>query len=777
MAEWYRPAVINRTGSRRARHPQLACITALVLLLASGLSGCGDDGEGQSQAPIVVDGEPIRFQPAASAVTAFGDIPWPSDLYRTASGVRADIPGLEKIAAMPGRLSIGLGALDAFGRSTGALFFLDAAVDPQSLPHDWQAANRADASAFLIDIDPTSATRGRRYPAYAKYLPSLGCVSLIPVPGIVLPPGVRHAAVVTIGARATNGRPLTADDDLQRIAALAPGARSTDAERLYGAALDQLVATHAVAGRHEVAGLAVFTTSRRAFEMPELRDRLHQQPQPQLILDAAAAAPYSVAVFGSASHPSLDEWLGTPTKDENGFEWPGGDNPGGIAHDQIGVIASGAFVAPSFLDRNSKHFERNPGDGAYVLADANARIPVTLVIPKAPPPANGYPVVIHGHGLSNHRGSMLGVANELARAGFAMIGIDDVLHGSRQGLRDVRNNYAGTYQGPDGIPDSVGLPILFFGGFSDFLAMRDNFRQTVLDQTSLVRLIQSPQLDLSSLAAATGGTTPKLDPQRIFWSGGSLGGIMGAMTIAVEPEIRAAALQVPGAGFIQFITTSSAELAPLVSTLASAALGLQGSEPLDEFHPAALLLGAITEAGDPLAYAPHVLRDPLLAQRTPPDVLVTYAVDDEVLPNIATHALVRALGLGLAAPNLFEIPGVPTVTAPVAGNLASHHTGAAVQYLPANHGLGYARYDTRQFYPDLPSSGPERFPRLPRKFTFEQPVREHLAQLVTFFESVAQGEPGRIEVTSPPRVDYDNDGVSDADELAAGTDPYAPESH
>src|SRR5262249_50686669 len=175
------------------------------------------------------------------------------------------------------------------------------------------------------------------------------------------------------------------------------------------------------------------------------------------------------------------------------------------------------------------HFERSSSNDEIALADPDAKIPVTLVIPKRPAPPNGYPVVIHGHGLSNDRGSMLGVANELARAGFAMIGIDDVLHGSRQGIKDEKNNYPGIYQGPDGIPDSFQFPTAFLGNFSDFVAIRDNFRETVLDQTSLVRLIQSTRLDLTSLAAAAGGTTPALDPQHIYWSGGSLGGIMGSM--------------------------------------------------------------------------------------------------------------------------------------------------------------------------------------------------------------------------------------------------------
>lgn len=745
-------------------HKRRYMATVLSVVATLVVAACGDGGGG--------GGEAVPFRPAVGGATAFGEIPWPSDLYIGDDGHIGDVPGLGRVASHADSIANGLRQLGGFGRSTGALFFVESEIDPETLPRTWEAAIAADAGVFIVDIDESSPAFGTRSPTFAKYLPTLHCIAVIPVPGIVLPPGVRHAAVLTRRVQSVDGVPLVADVELERIATSRQ--RTTGVERLYGDALDELVATGAVKRADDVASLAVFTTSRHVFELPALRQELQEQPEPRLILDPVEAAPYTVAVFGVGVEPSLDDWLGIPEKDENGDEWPGGDNTGGLAHDQIAAVVSGAFVAPSYLNRGTRHFNRDPDSGAIVLFDAEAKVPVTLVIPKRPAPAAGYPVVIHGHGLSNHRGSMLGVANELARAGFAMVGIDDVLHGTRLGsTKDQGNTFPGDYSGPDGIPDTTPFPIAFFAGFADFIAMGDNFRQSVLDQASLVRLLRAA--DLAPLTAATGGVTPRLDATRIYWSGGSLGGIMGAMTIAVEPEIDAAALQVPGAGFLQLITTSSAELSPLVAGLAKTTLGVQGDEIIDEFHPVALLLAAVTEVGDPLSYAPHVLRDPLLLARTPPDILVTYAAYDEVLPNIATVALIRALGLPLATPSLFDLPGIANVAAPVSGNLASGGTAAAVQYLPANHGLGYGRFDTRKFLPGPPVDGALR-PRLPGEIRFEQPIREHLAQLVTFFETAADGRPGRIEVTVPPRADYDGDGVLDADERDRGTDPYDPQS-
>lgn len=753
--------------SRRRRWNAIPlCIISIAFVLAFG-AGCGSDGPSHAADAGVV----VPFFPDASPL-GFDDVPWPSDLHRGTDGFVVPPPGLERLVARPERLHRELVALDGFGRSTGALFFVDQALDPATLPTTWEEATAADAGVLLVDVDPQSTRFGERYPALAKYLPGFGCVSVIPVPGVVLPPGVRHAAVLTRQVRTAEGRPLVAAPELKRILDLPRRQRTLAAEQLYGDAGESLV-TRRVVGRNEIAALAVFTTSDRVLEMAALRDRLHREPAPQLLIGSDAAAPYTSAIFAHAGTPSLGDWLGTPERDDRGRDWPGGDNPGGMPHDAIGVVASGTFIAPSFLRRGGG-FAVDSGSGAAHLTEPDAKVPVTIVLPREPPPPAGYPVVVHGHGLSNHRGSMFGVANELARAGFAMVGIDDVLHGARQGIVDVMNNYPGPYQGPDGIPDGVGFPITFFAGFGDFVAIRDNFRQTVLDHVSLVRLIQNPELDLSLLATEE-VVSPHLDPDRIYWSGGSLGGIVGTMVLAVEPEIRAGALQVPGASFLQLITTQSAELAPLVATLTRVLFSIDDIEAIDPFHPVATLLASVTEPGDPIAYAPHVIDDPIVSGRAPADVLVTYALHDEVLPNVATEALIRALGLELAEPRLVDVPGVRTVVSPVQGNLPSGRTGAAVQYAPANHGLGYGRFDLRRFLPSEGVDGADR-PRLAREFRFEMALREHLDQKVGFFLSLAAGGPGRIEVTAPPVADYDGDGVLDDDEVRAGTDPHDPES-
>ena len=86
-----------------------------------------------------------------------------------------------------------------------------------------------------------------------------------------------------------------------------------------------------------------------------------------------------------------------------------------------------------------------------------------------------------------------------------------------------------------------------------------------------------------------------------------------------------------------------------------------------------------------------------------------------------------------------------------------------MQYAPANHGLGYVRWDTREFMPGVPVDGETRFPLLPASFQIEMPIREHARQLAQFFASANAGK-AVVEVTAPPRADFDGDGALDSED-------------
>ncbi|HEV8323738.1 MAG TPA: hypothetical protein VG389_19120 [Myxococcota bacterium] len=748
--------------------------------------------------------EVILFRPPADGTPPpWGDVPWPSDLYVDSDGTLVDeIPGLDRVVrANEASLNGAFAPLHGFGRSTAIYFLVSGGqLETDTLPASPYETLGSQAAVFIANVDPASPRFGEQVPALVRWQPSIGpgpgAIAVLPHPGSLLDRGTRYAVVVTPFVTYIPCQPYLPDAALAAILALPAAERTTPAEILYGDAFDALVATGNVFGPEYVSAMAVFTTMSATEDMVAIATAVADPavyPDPQFQDDPAAIAPYKPFLAGAAgTSPTLDEWFGLPEDDPaTGLDAPGEDNPGGIPHDAIGAVLTGAFETVTFLGANG-HVVPDDGSGPPE-PQGTWLVPVTFIFPNTPPPAGGWPVIVHGHGLGNSRKGALGLANELCRAGFVVAAIDFVYHGTRDGIDDVTSTFGGTYAGPDGYADAQGNNFNFFAYFNDGVAMRDNFRQTIADNLALVRLLKSPALDLSDAAPALGGVVPLLDATNLFWTGGSLGGIMGTMVGAYAPELRAVELTVPGGGFVHLLASNSAGFQGLIGGVLMVIFGSVGTEPFDSFHPVANLIETGFEPGDPLVHAEHLFRDPLPlgagGAAVAHSVLVSYALDDETLPNRATDALMGAMGLPVANPSLVGADGYGVMLAaedtPLSGNVAAPAgatpaavTAAAIQHSPATHGLAYLRWDGRAFLPGAPfddGSG-ERFPMAPMAVTIDMDIAGVQQEIVHFFTTALGGATPEIDVYAPPVADWDDDGVPDADELVAGTDPYDPTS-
>jgi len=303
----------------------------------------------------------------------------------------------------------------------------------------------------------------------------------------------------------------------------------------------------------------------------------------------------------------------------------------------VGRIAIGSFRSPQL-------FGSTP---------TTAEIGFNVILPDAtkPKPAAGYPVVIFGHGFGDSRfGGPTAVAPALNRAGFAVIAIDAVGHGygplstaiftDRSGKqtsvpalgRSVDLNGDGTIEANEGCAIETPVPI----------GLRDCFRQTVVDLMQLARVVRDG--------------LPELDASHIYYGGQSLGAMYGTMFTAVEPTVRAAALNVGGATGVEVarwspayrdLTTESLRThePPLLNKGATydedyvlpgqpvhvvtvpGAIEIQNAFELSEW------LGI---PGDPIAFAPE------LARRR---VLIQIARADRTMPNPASTLWIRAARL------------------------------------------------------------------------------------------------------------------------------------
>ena len=131
-------------------------------------------------------------------------------------------------------------------------------------------------------------------------------------------------------------------------------------------------------------------------------------------------------------------------------------------NDPAGISSFWRGAGGSFLTR----FNSVP------IATSIQPIPVLMSVPNVnsgqTEPAAGWPVAIFVHGITRNRGDMLAIADSMAAAGYAVIAIDQPMHGitdENNGFRttiertfdiDLVNNATGA-PGPDGLIDSLSL--------------------------------------------------------------------------------------------------------------------------------------------------------------------------------------------------------------------------------------------------------------------------------------------------------------------------------
>ena len=218
-------------------------------------------------------------------------------------------------------------------------------------------------------------------------------------------------------------------------------------------------------------------------------------------------------------------------------------------------IAFGSYRSPSFLDQGQTIAAIGTAEPLDIPATIN-QIQFHALVPAREKPAAGYPVVITGHGFTDNR--FVGpsaLAGSLAGQGFAVVAINAVGHGYGPDTKLVLLDKSGNTTEVDGggrgidfngdgtIEAQEGCLVLTTEATA---GLGDCLRQTVVDLMQLVRAIRAG-VDLD------GDGQTDLDPDRIYYAGISLGAIYGTMFSAVEPDVRAAVLNVGGGSVVDIV--------------------------------------------------------------------------------------------------------------------------------------------------------------------------------------------------------------------------------
>ncbi len=591
----------------RLRSPALL----LTLLTLSALSGCRDRDEPE---PFV---ERSTRVPHDAPGREFWTAPLPSALRLAEDGTMA----LHRFPAPRNALTEAWlrtaqdRSRDGWGLTNGVFFPIGGAIDPGTLPPTAEASLSHESSVYLVDIDPSSPERGRRFPLDVSFRADKGLtrpgnlLALMPVFGFVRRPGTLYAAVVTGRVKDANGEPLGRSEAFH---AAFTGAEGLDPAQARAAEfLQPLRAWLKDEGLDpsEVIAATVFRT-------------LDPNAALSRLVTLAESLPAPVVQGGWEAAEDFDDFR----------------------------VYRGTWRVP-----NVQAGDR-PGHGAILWGDDGAPVQngwqqarLILSVPKRPMPAEGFPLMmyLHGSGGEAYEGIDRGPSNQdgppprpaaapgtgpaayLAKRGIGLLGFDFPLHGTRKTP-----------------PDTSGLEFYsLFGRLEDPYNIRqtlDNMTVAVMEVTYLTRLIGSIEV---------GDTGARFNPARLSAMGHSMGSTLGIIAAGVDPRVQGWVFSGSGGMLVEVAhsATYPVHLKPYVELL----LGMPEGQTLTRDDPLLHVFQNLWDHVEPVARARHVAQEPL-GERGPRPFLMTAGVTDGYFHPLAQQAVAVALGGTVIGPTVEE---------------------------------------------------------------------------------------------------------------------------
>lgn len=307
--------------------------------------------------------------------------------------------------------------------------------------------------------------------------------------------------------------------------------------------------------------------------------------------------------------------------------------PEGLWREVRGSVRLPHFLWPRPGDDDADNGWFQLDDGGLPLVNGDAEAFFTLAVPMSlqGAAANSAPLLVFGHGIFS------APANYIAAPGDPN-GAQELLN--RLGAVGIGTEWRGltARDRPDSIRAATNL--------SQFPLITDKLQQGVANQAVMARLLKTAFVDHEIVAGDNG---PLLDPERALYYGISLGGIEGAVLLAVSEVLQFAALHVPGSMWATMLERSA------------------NWEPFEGFvldvSPVAadrqMLYAATQLLWDPIDPALHT---EALAERS---ALWSVSIGDEQVPNFTAEALARGVGVPVLGPTTQPVWGLDVVTGPL----------------------------------------------------------------------------------------------------------------
>jgi hypothetical protein len=607
--------------------------------------------------PAFAAGVQVRF-----GLDSPGEGPFPSNLFTVAdptqsTGLRVNVP-LPNCAERPSDCTVltAINILDGFNLQPRLSI-------PFSGPIDVNTVN--SNTVFLVSLGSTLAggDPGGNVVGINQIVWDPDTNTLHVESDELLDQHTRYALLVTKGIRDMAGYPVEASEAFARFRHdLNFGQSKNPALKAYRKALLGALAAarFAAVNPSDIVAASVFTTQSATAVLEKIRDQIKADtPSPADFLLGPGGS-RTVFALSNVSDILFNRQVGTaPTFSPTlmPLQLAALRSIPGV----VGQLAFGKYVSPDYQTAAKVIPPVGTLTGEPVVQNEQ-EIYFNLILPSGMPPPDGWPVAIFGHGnTASKQNSVFFVATEIAARGIATIAINAVGHGNGPlGTLTVTQTVGGAVTFPAGgrgvdLNDNSTIDLNEGVAAAPPISLRDGVRQTAVDLLQLVRVIEVG-MDVD------GDTAPDLDPSRIYYFGQSLGGMYGTLFLAVEPSVHAGVPNVAGGSFID-----NARLSPVSRPVMGAALatrvpslinigGIQFNEnmplrdqpPVINTVPGAIAIQELFErvewiqqAGDPVAYSPHLCKQPLEGVPAKP-VIIQFAKGDQQLPNPTSTALIRA---------------------------------------------------------------------------------------------------------------------------------------
>ena len=617
---------------------------------------CEDVPQRTDESPDVGPEFAVYFELPEEGDTEFYRLPFPNDARLR--GGRVDMsghhnPGLQFVGGELVDRYVGAAeAMDGFSTNPAIFFRFTQAPDFGSIVGDGD-----NPTLHFVNIDPESERYGERVamrwtittgggkficPRYIAVRPSWSSpLRHGTTYGVYLTNGIRGGVGDALPLVQPDFEAVLRDEEPQDVR-LQRGWRAYQPFREY---LDEQGI-----GRETVVAAAVFTTHDPDQLMPAIRTASRAVDPPTL---------ENVTVCGENVTSPCDDGDVRACVNEPGADY---------------FEVHATYEAPVWQSGERPYLSPDDGGGltltdGAVASHGTETICVSLAIPRAGMPENGWPVSMFAHGTGGSFISHIagGTAQRLAAIDLgddeptriASVGIEGAQHGARRGPSDLS-------------------PELLFYNFGNPAAAVGNLQQAAADYFLLTAMLEGLALELEGVDEAV-----RFDAERINFFGHSQGATVGGLFAPYEDNLRAAIFSGAGGSLVLSLLnkTSPEDVAGGVEFVLTDGGTTGGS--ISDSDPLLAILQMVIDPVDPLNYARLLWRSPVHEEGTGLHVLQSYGFDDTYTPEPTQRAYSRAAGLQIPTPLAGLLEGYGDTPYPISGNRAANGEPVTAVVIPA----------------------------------------------------------------------------------------------